>query len=118
MSELEVDTGDSVRPGKPVIVDRYTVGARINHWITAISLVLLALSGLALYSPSLYFLTGLFGGGQLTRALHPWIGVVLFFSFTGLFFRFFRLNLWKKNDSVWLSRLRDVLAGAEYEIQV
>ncbi|MBN9604215.1 MAG: formate dehydrogenase subunit gamma [Afipia felis] len=116
MSELEVDTGDSVRPGKPVIVDRYTVGARINHWITAISLVLLALSGLALYSPSLYFLTGLFGGGQLTRALHPWIGVVLFFSFTGLFFRFFRLNLWKKNDSVWLSRLRDVLAGDENKL--
>lgn len=113
MSDSEVDTGDSVRPGKPVIVDRYTVGARINHWITAISLVLLALSGLALFSPSLYFLTGLFGGGQLTRVLHPWIGVVLFFSFMGLFFRFFRLNLWKRTDSVWLSRLRDVLAGDE-----
>ena len=42
MSNSEVEAGDSVHPGKPVIVDRYTVGARINHWITAISLVLLA----------------------------------------------------------------------------
>ena len=113
MSNSEVEAGDSVHPGKPVIVDRYTVGARINHWITAVSLVLLALSGLALYTPALYFLTGLFGGGQLTRIIHPWIGVVLFLSFTGLFFRFFRLNLWERTDSVWMSRMRDVLANEE-----
>ena len=58
-------------------VSRYTTAARINHWITAVSLVLLALSGLALFHPSLFFLTALFGGGQMTRIIHPWIGVVL-----------------------------------------
>src|SRR5690349_23377384 len=116
MSELEVDTGDSVHPGKPVIVDRYTVGARINHWITAASLVLLALSGLALFTPSLYFLTGLFGGGQWTRAIHPWIGVVLFFSFLGLFLRFWKANLWKREDGTWMAKLRDVLAGHDEKL--
>lgn len=116
MSKSEVDAGDSVHPGKPVIVDRYTAAARINHWITAISLVLLALSGLALFTPALYFLTGLFGGGQLTRIIHPWIGVVLFLSFMGLFFRFFRLNLWERTDSVWMGRLRDVLANEENKL--
>ncbi|MBN9003573.1 MAG: formate dehydrogenase subunit gamma [Rhizobiales bacterium] len=116
MSKSEVDAGDGVHPGKPVIVDRYPVAARINHWITAISLVLLALSGLALFTPALYFLTGLFGGGQLTRIIHPWIGVVLFLSFMGLFFRFFRLNLWERTDSVWMGRLRDVLANEENKL--
>jgi formate dehydrogenase subunit gamma len=116
MSKSEVDAGDGVHPGKPVIVDRYTVAARINHWITAVSLVLLALSGLALFTPALYFLTGLFGGGQLTRIIHPWIGVVLFLSFMGLFFRFFRLNLWERTDSVWMGRLRDVLANEENKL--
>jgi formate dehydrogenase subunit gamma len=111
MSSTEVAPGDAVHPGDPVTVDRYTTGARINHWITAASLVLLALSGLALFHPSLYFLTGLFGGGPLTRTIHPWIGVVLFFSFLGLFFRFWRLNLWERTDNVWMSKLRDVLAG-------
>jgi formate dehydrogenase subunit gamma len=38
----------------------------------AVSLILLALSGLALFHPSLFFLTHLFGGGQATRAVHPW----------------------------------------------
>jgi len=113
MSRSEVDPGDGVHRGKPVIVDRYSAGARVNHWITAASLVLLALSGLALFTPALYFLTGLFGGGATTRMIHPWIGVVLFVSFMGLFFRFYRLNLWERNDNVWLSRLRDVLANDE-----
>lgn len=98
---------------KPVTVKRYTLGARINHWVTAISLILLALSGLALFHPSLFFLTGLFGGGEMTRILHPWIGVVLAVSFLGLFLRFFRLNLWERTDNVWLTKLRAVLAGDE-----
>ncbi|HUL88227.1 MAG TPA: formate dehydrogenase subunit gamma [Pseudolabrys sp.] len=110
MSIRDVAPGDGVHPGDPVVVDRYTTGARINHWITAASLVLLALSGLALFHPSLFWLTGLFGGGANTRIIHPWIGVVLFFGFCGLFLRFWRLNLWEHTDNVWLAKIRDVLS--------
>jgi formate dehydrogenase subunit gamma len=113
MAATDVEPGDEVHPGNPVIVDRYTKGARLNHWLTATCLVLLALSGLALFHPSLFFLTTLFGGGQNTRAIHPWIGVVLFFSFAGLFIRFWRANLWNRTDITWLARLRDVLTGHE-----
>lgn len=115
MSSEDVAPTDSVHAGNPVVVDRYTGGARINHWITATCLILLALSGLALFHPSLFFLTGLFGGGQATRAIHPWIGVVLFFSFAGLFLRFWRLNLWKGADTAWLKRLREVLGNRDHE---
>ena len=94
-------------------VSRYTTAARINHWITAVSLVLLALSGLALFHPSLYFLTYLFGGGQLTRAIHPWIGVVLAVSFLGLFIRFFTLNFWNRDDTVWMKNLGSVINNKE-----
>ena len=109
----DVGPGDKVNPGDPVTVNRYTPAARINHWITAASLVLLALSGLSLFHPSLFFLTGLFGGGETTRAIHPWIGVVLFFGFLGLFLRFWRANLWKGEDGTWMRRLSDVLRGRE-----
>src|SRR5216683_3340460 len=94
-------------------VSRYTTAARINHWITAVSLILLALSGLSLFHPSLFFLTYLFGGGQLTRAIHPWIGVVLAISFLGLFFRFFTLNLWNRDDTVWMKNLGAVINDKE-----
>jgi formate dehydrogenase subunit gamma len=113
MTAYDIEPGDSVHPGDPVTVDRYSGWARVNHWITATSLVLLALSGLALFSPALYFLTDLFGGGQYTRAIHPWLGVILFFSFAGLFFRFWRANLWKAEDGTWLARLSDVLSARE-----
>jgi formate dehydrogenase subunit gamma len=116
MTAYDLEPGDQVHAGDPVTVDRYTKGARINHWITATSLVLLALSGLALFHPSLFFLTGLFGGGQWTRAIHPWIGVLLFFSFAGLFIRFWRANLWRSEDGTWLARLRDVLAGNDEKL--
>lgn len=111
MADTEVAPGDGVHPGNPVKVDRYTTGARINHWVTAVSLVLLALSGLALFHPSLFFLTGLFGGGSLTRMIHPWLGVILFFGFFGLFLRFWKLNLWKREDGTWMAKIRDVIAG-------
>ena len=94
-------------------VSRYTTAARINHWITAISLILLALSGLALFHPWLFGLTALFGGGQLTRMLHPWIGVVLAVSFLGLFLRFFTLNFWKREDTVWMKNLGSVINNKE-----
>src|SRR5215467_10146316 len=113
MMAYDVESGDQVHPGNPVIVDRYTGGARINHWITATCLVLLALTGLALFHPSLFFLTTLFGGGQITRAIHPWIGVVLFFSFAGLFIRFWKANLPVREDGTWIARIIDVLRNRE-----
>jgi len=94
-------------------VSRYTTAARINHWITAVSLILLALSGLALFDPVLFFLTGLFGGGQLTRIIHPWIGVVLAVSFLGLFIRFFALNFWNRDDTLWMKNLGKVINNKE-----
>lgn len=116
MTSKDPGSGEQVHAGNPVTVDRYTTGARINHWVTAASLVLLALSGLALFHPKLFFLSGLFGGGAITRTIHPWIGVVLFFSFLGLFLRFWRFNLWKPEDGTWMARLYDVLRGDEEKL--
>lgn len=97
-------------------VARYTTAARINHWVVAVSLILLAISGLSLFHPALFPLTALFGGGTLTREIHPWIGVVLFFSFLGLFFRFWKLNLWNKDDSAWMANIDSVAKGDEEKV--
>jgi formate dehydrogenase subunit gamma len=101
--------------GEKNAISRYTTAARINHWITAASLILLALSGLALFHPSLFFLTNVFGGGQSTRAIHPWIGVVLAVSFLILFFRFVTLNFWKPEDTVWMKNLGKVINARDEE---
>jgi formate dehydrogenase subunit gamma len=97
----------------PGTLARYTTAARINHWVTAACLILLALSGMALFHPSLFFLTALFGGGADTRAIHPWFGSVLLVSFALLFVRFVRHNLWEHDDTRWMVAIRSVLANDE-----
>ena len=97
-------------------VSRYTPLARVNHWITAACLILLALSGLALFDPALFFLTALFGGGAPTRAIHPWIGVVLIVSFAGLFVRFARYNAWTRDDTRWMGAWRSVINNDEEHV--
>jgi formate dehydrogenase subunit gamma len=92
---------------------RNTTGTRINHWITGGCFVLLVLSGLSMFDPITFFLSGLFGGGQSTRAIHPWIGVVLLVSYLGLIIQFWRDNLWKREDMAWLAAAHRVVANQE-----
>jgi formate dehydrogenase subunit gamma len=108
-----IEPGDTIRPGEPPRVVRYSKAARINHWIGAAAMVLLILSGLGMFHPSLFFLTSLFGGGQIARTLHPWFGVVLSASFLLLFLRFWRGNLWKREDGAWVAHIGDLVRGHE-----
>jgi formate dehydrogenase subunit gamma len=97
-------------------VGRYTPAARVNHWLNAMILVLLALSGMSLFHPALFFLTDLFGGGTWTRILHPWLGLALVLTFSGLFFRFWRYNLWVRDDSRWMQHIGDVIAQRDESV--
>jgi formate dehydrogenase subunit gamma len=98
---------------EPNLIVRYTPNERTNHWITAITFVLLALSGLALFHPSMFWLTALFGGGQWTRILHPFVGLVMFVSFLILALRFWHHNYLDQSDIQWLKQIDDVLANRE-----
>ena len=95
------------------LIVRYTPNERTNHWITAISFVLLALSGLAMFHPSMVWLYAVFGGGQWTRILHPFVGCVMFLSFMVLALRFWHHNYLDKSDVQWMKQIDDVLANRE-----
>jgi formate dehydrogenase subunit gamma len=112
MSEsIRIEPGDAIHRGSPPTVERYSISARINHWIGAAAMVLLILSGLGLFHPSLFFLTSIFGGGQIARTLHPWFGVILAASFMLLFLRFWRANLWAADDIAWVAHVGDLVQG-------
>ena len=89
---------------KARMILRYRPADRANHWLTAITFILVGLSGLALFHPSMFFLTNLFGGGPWTRILHPFIGLVMVVSFAGLALRFWRDNLMHAKDWRWLQQ--------------
>lgn len=55
---------------------RYNFRERMVHAASALSYVYLLLTGLAFWTPALYWLAIVLGGGYLSRLLHPWIGVL------------------------------------------
>lgn len=55
---------------------RYSFNERVMHWIAGVSYVYLLLTGLAFWSPWLFWLAALVGGGTIAREVHPWAGVV------------------------------------------
>lgn len=93
--------------------ERYNASERLNHWTVVICALLLMTSGLAFFHPAFFWLTSLFGGGQVARAVHPWIGVVMAVSFTFMGIRFFRQNIWSARDFRWMAHVGDLIAGRE-----
>ena len=94
-------------------IERYTDRERMNHWLVAILFVLVALSGLSLFHPALFWLSNLFGGGPWTRILHPFLGVAAVAAFFFEMVRFWGDNRLQEHDRQWLRQWRDVLANRE-----
>lgn len=92
---------------------RYAAATRINHWIVAITFVLAALSGLALFHPALFWLTNLFGGGPWTRILHPFMALVMVLGFSRLALKLWKDNILNALDWVWLRKIMDVVYNRE-----
>ncbi len=102
----------------PELVPRYTQRERLTHWAVAISYVALFLSGLALFHPFFYWLSGLFGGGALMRVIHPFLGA----AFAILFF-VYALPLRRENrllpsDRAWLRGMFSYMNRAGEDVPV
>ena len=94
-------------------VQRYSEGERLTHWAVALAYIALFLSGLALFHPFFYWISGLFGSAALMRILHPFIGValaVLFFAYAA---RLVRDNFFTPSDRRWLGRMAAYMNGRE-----
>jgi formate dehydrogenase subunit gamma len=76
---------------------RYGAAERFVHATAAVSYVYLLLTGLAFWTPALYWLAVVLGGGYLSRVLHPWMGLV-----------FVAVVVW-----MWISWQRDMRITAD-----
>jgi formate dehydrogenase subunit gamma len=55
---------------------RYTLIERVMHWLAALVYAYVLLTGLAFYSPRLYWIATVLGGAPASRFWHPWLGVL------------------------------------------
>src|SRR5512141_329172 len=87
---------------------RHTVYTRFLHWMVGIFFFLALLSGFGIYLPWIFrWFTPLFGGGAMTRLLHPWFGLGFVFFFTLQAVNWRGVMKWTVKDKEWMGRIKD-----------
>jgi formate dehydrogenase subunit gamma len=100
-----------VREGE---VLRHATYTRVLHWTVAIFFIPALLSGFAIYSPWIYrAVTPLFGGGAMTRLLHPWFSLGFLVAFALQFLNWLGPMTWNADDRRWVRRIRAYVSNAD-----
>jgi formate dehydrogenase subunit gamma len=60
------------------VIERYPFHERICHWLSGFTYLYCLATGLAFYSPYLFWLAVMLGGGPTSRFWHPIVGLVFF----------------------------------------
>ena len=93
---------------------RHPVYTRVLHWGVAFFFIPALLTGLAIYSPWLYrAFTPLFGGGPMTRLLHPWFSLGFVVVFTLQFLNWLQPMTWNRDDRRWMKQIKSYATNAE-----
>ena len=93
---------------------RHPVYTRFMHWMVALFFFLALFSGFGIYLPWLFrWFTPIFGGGALSRSMHPWFGLgfVVFFGLQVL--NWVIPMRWTQADTKWMRNVRTIISGEE-----
>ena len=102
---------NQVYPGELL---RHPVYTRFLHWTVALFFFLALFSGFGIYLPWLFrWFTPIFGGGALSRELHPWFGLGFVFFFALQMLNWLVPMRWTPADSRWIRNIRGVVSGSE-----
>lgn len=94
-------------------VERYNFRERLCHWTSAVTYVYCMATGLAFYTPYLFWLAIALGGGPVSRFWHPWFGL-----------GFFAIQMWMHRlwsgdmhfsgaDRLWMRNVRNYVENRE-----
>ena len=93
---------------------RHPVYTRFLHWMVGIFFFLALLSGFGIYLPWIFrFFTPLFGGGAMTRFLHPWFGLGFVFFFALQAMNWWQVMTWTPADSRWMKHIRQYVIRSD-----
>jgi formate dehydrogenase subunit gamma len=93
---------------------RHPVYTRFLHWMVALFFFLALFSGFGIYLPWLFrWFTPIFGGGPLSREMHPWFGVAFCFFFALQVLNWLKPMRWIPADTKWMGNLHKIAGGKE-----
>jgi formate dehydrogenase subunit gamma len=85
----------------PRRVLRYDFHERLVHACAAVSYTYLLLTGLAFWTPWLYWIAIVLGGGFVSRLLHPWVGLLFAVAVTVMYVQWRRDMQTTPEDRKW-----------------
>jgi formate dehydrogenase subunit gamma len=88
------------------LIPRYSMVERANHWFGALAYTYCLLTGLAFWSPYLFWLAAIVGGGPTARFWHPIIGLLFTASLLRTFLEWRQDMAVDKDDHVWADRIQ------------
>ncbi len=95
---------------------RYTYRERLVHWMAGFSYIYLLLTGLAFWSPWLFWITIIFGGPTISRELHPWVGVIFFISVLWMFGLWVDQMRFTAQDRAWWRALPHYIRNEDSDV--
>jgi formate dehydrogenase subunit gamma len=104
--EIRIVTEESVIP-------RYAFHERLCHWLSALTYVYCLSTGLAFYTPYLFWIAVALGGGPTSRFWHPIIGLVFFAAALWMH------DIWRRDmeitttDRRWLDGVKNYITNRD-----
>jgi formate dehydrogenase subunit gamma len=95
---------------------RYTFRERLMHWTAGLSYVYLLLTGLAFWSPWLFWIAVVLGGATISRMLHPWVGVVFTLAVFWMFSVWAAQMRGTERDREWWRALRHYIRNEDDQV--
>jgi formate dehydrogenase subunit gamma len=92
---------------RPDSVLRYTFQERVMHWVTALAYTYCLATGLAFYTPYLFWIAVVLGGGPTSRFLHPIVGLGFVAAAVWMHFVWRRDMEFTETDKRWLDRVNN-----------
>ncbi|MFZ5556946.1 MAG: formate dehydrogenase subunit gamma [Pseudomonadota bacterium] len=99
-------------------IQRFSAWDRVIHWSTAISWVLLAITGIMILFGK-HFLLPVFGYTvfafltNIAKNIHNFVGPYFIVSALAMFFTYLSRNIPRAHDLTWLSKLGGIFSGKE-----
>ncbi len=85
---------------------RYTYRERLCHGVVGTSYLYLLFTGLAFYTPYLYWMSSVMGGAATSRFWHPWVGLIFFVGIVWMYAMWSREMVATPEDRVWNQNVR------------
>lgn len=94
-------------------IQRFTLAERVIHWVVAIGFLYLMLTGLALFTPHLFWLSYVLGGPTTIRLWHPILGVLYALVLLRMYIMWQRDMKFDAEDKAWLKNVGKYVRNEE-----